>query len=98
VSAPPRDETVLSLWRGVRLKHCPIRGQWLLLAPERVLFPCPTTVGLLERLAEPARFGDMVDDLARDYDAPADTIRADVAELLSGLMEKGYVRSADAAT
>jgi hypothetical protein len=90
------DEAVLVRPTWARLKHCPVRGEWLLLVPERVLFPCPTTVDLLQRLETPTRFGAMVDDLSREYDAPAEVIRADVSELLSGLVEKGYVRRADA--
>jgi hypothetical protein len=96
VSATIADDAVLVRQNWARLKHCPVREQWLLLVPERVLFPCPTTVGLLQRLEKPTRFGAMVDDVSREYDAPADVIRADVAELLSGLVEKGYVRRADA--
>lgn len=90
------DDTVLVRPSWARLKHCERRGQWTLLVPERVLFPCPTTVDLLERMVEPIRFGSMVEDLAREYDAPANVIRDDVAGLLSDLVEKGYVRRADA--
>jgi hypothetical protein len=79
-----------------RLKYCPIRGKWLLLVPERVLFPCPTTVELLERLSAPTVLGTLVHDLAQEYDAPEDVIRGDVVDLLSGLVEKGYVRRLDA--
>jgi hypothetical protein len=96
VSEPLGDDALLFLPRGARLKHCPVRDQWLLLVPERVLFPCPTTVGVLQRLEKPTPFGAIVGDLAREYDAPEPVIRADIAELISGLMEKGYVRRADA--
>jgi pyrroloquinoline quinone biosynthesis protein D len=89
------DETMLVRPVWARLRACPVRGAWTLLVPERVLFPCPTTVDLLQRLATPLRLGDMVDDLAREYDAPADVIRADVVALLSDLVEKGYVRRLD---
>jgi coenzyme PQQ biosynthesis protein PqqD len=90
------NDALLFLPRGSRLKHCPVRDQWLLLVPERVLFPCPTTVAVLQRLESPTPFGSIVGDLAREYDAPEAVIRADIAELLAGLMEKGYVRRADA--
>jgi hypothetical protein len=72
-----------------------VREQWLLLVPERVLFPCPTTVELLERLTVPTRLGALVGELAREYDAPEDVIRTDVVDLLSELVEKGYVRRLD---
>jgi hypothetical protein len=90
------DDTKLVRPPWARLKHCPVRERWLLLVPERVLFPCPTTVQLLERLAEPVTLGDMVAELAQEYDAPAEVIRADVLDLLSALVEKGYVRRAAA--
>ncbi len=90
------DATPLVRPNWARLKHCPVRGQWLLLVPERVLFPCPTTVELLQRLEQPVSLATMVADLAREYDAPKEVIRADVVELLSSLVEKGYVRRADA--
>jgi len=94
VNAPaglPRD-AVLSRAPFVRLHHCAVRGRWLLLAPERVLYPCPTTVTVLERLAAGARFGEIVEDFARRYDAPAEDIAADLSDLLTPLIEKGYVR------
>ena len=64
--------------------------------PERVLFPCPTTVDILQRLERPTPLGAIVGDLAREYDAPEAVIRADIIELIAGLTEKGYVRRADA--
>ena len=89
------DDHMLVRPAWARLKHCPVRDAWTLLVPERVLFPCPTTVELLERLATPVRLGDMVAELAREYDAPDDVIRTDVVALLSDLVEKGYVRRLD---
>lgn len=77
-----------------RLKHCAVRGQWTLLVPERVLFPCATTVEVLERLATPTRFGDVVAELAGEYDAPETTIASDLALLLGQLVEDGYVKRA----
>ena len=92
MSAPLPDDAVLVRPRWARLKHCPVRGQWLLLVPERVLFPCPTTVEILQRLEQPTPFGGIVADFAREYDAPEAVIRRDIAELLASFLEKGYVR------
>lgn len=96
MTGPLRDDAVLVRPRWARLKHCPVRQQWLLLVPERVLFPCPTTVEVLQRLEQPTSFGSIVADLAREYDAPEAVIRTDIAELLSGFLEKRYVRRDDA--
>ena len=75
-----------------RLKHCEVRGRWVLLVPEQVLFPCPTTVEVLERLTEPTRYGTVLETLAAEYDAPIDVIEADLTPLVAGLVEEGYVR------
>ncbi|MGH6925005.1 MAG: PqqD family peptide modification chaperone [Propylenella sp.] len=90
------SDTVLVRPRWARLKHCDVRNAWLLLVPERVLFPCPTTIDILQRLATPKALGALAAELADEYDAPADQIMADVAELLGDLVEKGYVRRTDA--
>jgi pyrroloquinoline quinone biosynthesis protein D len=39
---------VLPPW--VRMRFDKVRDRWVLLAPERVLFPCATSVEILERL------------------------------------------------
>jgi pyrroloquinoline quinone biosynthesis protein D len=85
-------ETVLVRPSWARLKHCDVRDAWLLLVPERVLFPCPTTTDILQRLATPRALGTLAADLANEYDAPAEEILADVVGLLGDLVEKGYVR------
>ena len=89
-------ETVLVRPKWARLKHCDVRDTWLLLVPERVLFPCATTTDILQRLETPKALGALAADLALEYDAPPDVIMKDVAELLGDLVEKGYVRRVDA--
>ena len=79
-----------------RLKACNVRGHPVLLVPEQVLYPCPTTVEVLERLESPTLYGAVIDALAADYDAPADVIETDLTPLVSGLLEQGYVRRIDA--
>ena len=79
-----------------RLHYCEVRRAWLLLVPERVLFPCPTTVEILARLEAPRALGAIAAEFARDYDAPEEVIRDDIAGLLAGLVEKGYVERLDA--
>jgi pyrroloquinoline quinone biosynthesis protein D len=96
MNAPLQDHDTLVRPPWARLKRCELRGSWTLLVPERVFFPCPTTVELLNRLEKPVRLGDMVGELAHEYDAPEEVIRADVVALLSDLVEKGYVRRLNA--
>jgi len=86
----PDDRLVLA--RGVRVRFDPVRNCHVLLAPERVLFPCPTSVEILGRLAEPRSFGELVTGLAAEFDAPEDEIRADVETLLADLVAQHVVK------
>ena len=93
---PLDAETVLVRPAWARLRHCDVRNAWLLLVPERVLFPCPTTTDILQRLEKPRSLGALTDELANEYDAPAAEILTDIKALLGDLVEKGYVRRVDA--
>ncbi len=78
------DHVRLPSW--VILRFDRVRGRHVLLAPERVLFPCPTTVTVLERLgAEGRRLSDLADELAAEFDAPREEILADVIGVLGEL-------------
>ena len=79
----PADVVRLPWW--VVLRFDPVRRRHVLLAPERVLFPCPTTVTILQRLGEGRRLADLAAELAREFDAPAGEILEDVIALLEEL-------------
>lgn len=85
------DDAVLALQPWVRLRHDGRRGCWVLLAPERVLFPCPITVDLLERLGSGRSLASLVSLMAEEYDAPEEEIRADLEDMLGGLLEQRYL-------
>jgi pyrroloquinoline quinone biosynthesis protein D len=74
--------------RGVRLQHSAMHGGDILLAPERVFKADAVAVAVLKRCTGEATLDEIVDDLARAYDAPRDRVLADVTALLSGLAEK----------
>ena len=78
--------SVIALPRWVRLRFDRVRDRHVLLAPERVLYPCPTTVAILEALAEPSMLGDLVAGLADEFEAPRELIEADVRRLLADLV------------
>jgi pyrroloquinoline quinone biosynthesis protein D len=80
---------VLPPW--VRMRFDKVRGRWVLLAPERVLFPCATSVEILNRLPEEASLGALIDGLAAEYDAERASIAADVKAMLGDLAEQGFV-------
>lgn len=86
----------LTLPRFVRMRYDPVRGRQVLLAPERVLFPCPTSVNILERLEKygrQCRFGVLVDELAQDFEAPREIIAADVEKMLQGLIDQRFLEA-----
>jgi len=87
------DETSTSackprLPRGVRLKLDETRGEWLLLAPERVVKADAIAVEVLKRCDGIATFDAIVDDLAATFAADRGRIATDVRALLDELAAK----------
>ncbi len=74
--------------RGVRLKHDETRGEWLLLAPERVIKADAIAVEILKRCDGIATFDAIVDDLAAAFSADRGQVASDVRALLDELAAK----------
>ena len=74
--------------RGIRLKHDDVRGEWLLLAPERVIKPNAVAVEILKRCTGEATFAEIVDDLATAFAADRALIEKDAAALIGDLAQK----------
>jgi pyrroloquinoline quinone biosynthesis protein D len=87
----PACRPVLQPW--VRLRHDKVRDAWVLLAPERVLFPCPTSLAILERCDGQRTLTAIVDGLAAEFEAPREAIAADVDAMLGDLADKGCLRA-----
>lgn len=85
------DEVKPRLPRGVRLKHDDTRGEWLLLAPERVVKTDAIAVEILKRCDGVATLGEIVDGLAEQFKAERGRVAADVRGLLSELAAKRMV-------
>ncbi|SMH43906.1 pyrroloquinoline quinone biosynthesis peptide chaperone PqqD [Azospirillum agricola] len=87
----------LRLAPGVMLRHDRLRGQWMLMGPERLLVLDEMALAVVRAFTGPAggaEAGDVaqaIDRLAEEYDAPRDEISADVLELLTDLRNKGYL-------
>ena len=77
--------------RGVRLKYDETRGEWLLLAPERVIKANPVAVEILQRCDGAATLDAIVDDLAAQFKAERSRIEKDVHALLGELAAKRMV-------
>lgn len=88
------DESVrLRLAPGVMLRHDRLRGQWMLMAPERLLVLDDLALAIVRACTGPdaGATGGAIDRLALEHDAPRGEIAADVLELLTDLRNKGYV-------
>ena len=85
------DKVALPPW--VRLHFDRVRDRWVLLAPERVLFPCPTSVEIIQKLGDRPTLHDLIDGLAAEYDAPREAIAGDVTRLLGDLAAQGFIEA-----
>ena len=74
--------------RGVRLTNSEAQGGWVLLAPERIFKADAIAVEILKRCNGETTLAEIVDDLAKTFNAPREVITKDVSALLSGLADK----------
>jgi len=78
--------------RGFRLRHDPVRNAWVVLAPERLFLVDEPAVEVLKLVDGARSVPDIVDALAARFNAPRDTIAADVEVMLRALADKGAIR------
>lgn len=71
--------------RGVRLRHDEVRGEWMLLAPERFVRANPVAVQILQRCTGESTLDEIVDGLAAVFKAERQRIETDVRALLAQL-------------
>ncbi len=77
--------------RGMHLKHDDTRGEWLLMAPERVLKINAIAMEILKRCDGVATLGEIIDDLTAQFKAERTRIDTDVRLLLGDLAAKRMV-------
>lgn len=94
MTAPLDEAQRLTLLPWVRLRFDEVRQRWVLLAPERVLFPCETSVEVLGLLDGRRTLGEVIDGLAAEYGAPRATIAADVTRMLGDLVGQRVLETA----
>jgi pyrroloquinoline quinone biosynthesis protein D len=76
------------LRRGVRLVRDEARGEWTLLAPERIFKADAVAAEVLKRCDGKATLASIIDQLAAEFSAPRERIETDVRAMLMGLAEK----------
>lgn len=77
--------------RGVRIHKDRVRGRTVLLAPEKAIELDEIGVAILARVTGDACFAQIINDLASTYNAPVDTIEADVQRFLASLRARLYL-------
>ena len=82
---------VARLARGMRLMEDKTRERWVIQAPERLFVPDETAVHVLQLLDGARTLDEVIDELARRFDAPRDVIAADVRAMLADLIERKVV-------
>lgn len=94
MSAAPllSGDSIPYLPRHVIFRHDPVRGRYVILAPERVLVPDETAVALLQQTDGKRSLAEIAAHLATLYDAPADLILKDAIELYHDLVARGFLR------
>jgi pyrroloquinoline quinone biosynthesis protein D len=87
------EDAMPRLAPGVRLKFDQARDCWVVLAPERVVMPDETALEILRRCDGETQLGAIIDALVAEYEAPRETIAADVRELMGELTRNGILRA-----
>ncbi len=83
------EQQVLGLGRGVRMRFDSARDCWTLMAPERVVVLDEISYEVLhECIGSTGTIGQVINQLAEQFDAPRQEIAADVIELLQGFADK----------
>jgi len=86
------DEPKPKLAPGVKIQKDRQRGS-VLLGPERILELDEIAQAIVAQFDGTKRVSEIAAALAKEYDAKADVIRADIEHLLKDLTAKGYVKS-----
>ena len=81
-------DAIPRLPRGVRLRYEERRGEWMLLAPERVLKPDGIAIEILKRCDGRASLDAIIDSLAQLFEADRTEVARDVREFVSELAAK----------
>ena len=93
-TTPIAPDVCPRLPHGVRLVHSEAQGGWVLLAPERVFKADAIAAEIVKRCTGDATLAEIVDDLAKTFNAPRERIMADVSSMLAGLVDKRLIEIA----
>lgn len=81
-------QSVPSLPAHIRLQFDDLRKKWVVLAPERVLWPDDVSIDIIKKCTGTGSAGEIIDQLAQDYNADRAVIETDVIEFLQDWSDK----------
>ncbi len=81
-------QSVPSLPSHIRLQFDDLRQKWVVLAPERVLWPDDVSVDILKKCDGAGSTDEIIERLAKDYNADRNVIKTDVIEFLQDWSDK----------
>lgn len=87
------EDSVPRFRAHMKLKFDKSRGQWMILAPERLFLPDDIALDILKRCDGERSVAAIVDDLVRKFTAPRDTILTDVTALVQDFTDKGVLEA-----
>jgi pyrroloquinoline quinone biosynthesis protein D len=84
--------SVPSLPRHVRIQFDPVRDAFAVLSPEKVFWPNEISLAILRRCDGRSTVGEIIADLAREYEAQKEEVTADVTAFLQEWSDRLLVR------
>ena len=85
------EDSVPRLPRHVKFRFDQARDAWVVLAPEKIFMPDEIAVEILKRCDGSTTLRDIIDDLAKTFEAERDVVATDVVTLLQDLADKGII-------
>ena len=77
--------------KHVRFRFNKPRKEWVILAPERLVKMDPIAVEILQLVDGEKTVKIIASELSKKFNAPIETILADVIEMLQDLSDKGFI-------
>lgn len=77
---------------GMKFRFDKVRGNWVLLGPERMFVPDEHAVEILKLVDGVRSITAIAGELAARFDAPAEAIASDVVDMLRDLVGRGAIR------
>ena len=87
-----KSETIPVIPNHVRFEFNKVRKEWVLLAPERALYPDQIAVEVLKKCDGKVSIQMIGKKLAKIYKAPTEKIIEDIIVMLQDLADKGFLK------